>query len=37
SGVINIPQMVRAGIILNIIGMLLLTVVAVWLAPLVFL
>ncbi|MFT6267894.1 MAG: sodium-dependent dicarboxylate transporter 2/3/5 [Alphaproteobacteria bacterium] len=37
SGVLSIPQMVRAGIILNIIGMMLLTVVAVWLAPLVFL
>lgn len=37
SGVLSIPQMVRAGAILNVIGMLLLTFVAVWLAPLVFL
>jgi sodium-dependent dicarboxylate transporter 2/3/5 len=37
SGVISIPQMVKAGAILNFIGMILLTVVAVWLAPLVFL
>jgi sodium-dependent dicarboxylate transporter 2/3/5 len=36
SGVVSIPQMVRAGVILNIVGMLLLSVVAVWLAPLVF-
>ena len=32
SGLINIPQMVRAGAILNLIGMLLLSVVSIWLA-----
>ncbi|MEP1445342.1 MAG: DASS family sodium-coupled anion symporter [Paraglaciecola sp.] len=37
SGLINIPQMVKAGAILNLIGMLLLSVVSVWLAPQVFL
>lgn len=37
SGLINIPQMIRAGAILNLIGMLLLSVVSIWLAPLVFL
>lgn len=37
SGVLTIPQMVKAGAILNIIGMILLTIVAIWLAPLVFL
>jgi sodium-dependent dicarboxylate transporter 2/3/5 len=36
SGVVSIPQMVRAGLILNIVGMVLLSFVAVWLAPLVF-
>jgi sodium-dependent dicarboxylate transporter 2/3/5 len=37
SGVLNIPQMVKAGVILNIIGMVLLTIVSIWLAPWVFL
>jgi sodium-dependent dicarboxylate transporter 2/3/5 len=37
SGVITIPQMVKAGVILNIIGMILLTIVAIWVAPYVFL
>ena len=37
SGLINIPQMVRAGAVLNVIGMILLAVVSIWLAPLVFL
>lgn len=37
SGVLNIPQMVRAGLILNIIGMVLLSMVSIWLAPFVFL
>ncbi|MFT6779737.1 MAG: sodium-dependent dicarboxylate transporter 2/3/5 [Paraglaciecola sp.] len=37
SGLINIPQMVRAGAVLNVIGMVLLSVVSIWLAPLVFL
>jgi sodium-dependent dicarboxylate transporter 2/3/5 len=36
SGVLSIPQMIRAGLILNIIGMILLSIVAVWLAPWVF-
>jgi sodium-dependent dicarboxylate transporter 2/3/5 len=33
SGFIRIPDMVRAGVYLNIISMGLLTVVALWLAP----
>lgn len=37
SGVLTIPQMVRAGMVLNVIGMVLLTVVAIWWAPWVFL
>lgn len=37
SGALTIPQMVKAGAILNLIGMLILSVVAIWLAPLVFL
>lgn len=37
SGVITIPQMVRAGAILNFIGMILLSIVSIWLAPWVFL
>lgn len=37
SGVLTIPQMVRAGLVLNVIGMVLLTLVAVWWAPWVFL
>jgi sodium-dependent dicarboxylate transporter 2/3/5 len=37
SGVITIPQMVKAGVILNVIGMVLLTIVAIWVAPYVFL
>ncbi|MFQ3286945.1 MAG: sodium-dependent dicarboxylate transporter 2/3/5 [Porticoccaceae bacterium] len=36
SGMLTIPQMVRAGFYLNCIGMLLLTAVALWWAPLVF-
>lgn len=36
SGVLTIPQMVRAGALLNVIGMFLLTIVAVWWAPWVF-
>jgi len=36
SGVVSIPQMIRAGLILNIVGMVLLSFVAVWLAPWVF-
>lgn len=37
SGVLTIPQMVKAGAILNVIGMILLSLVAIWLAPWVFL
>jgi sodium-dependent dicarboxylate transporter 2/3/5 len=37
SGVLTIPQMVKAGAILNVIGMVLISIVAVWLSPLVFL
>jgi sodium-dependent dicarboxylate transporter 2/3/5 len=37
SGLINIPQMIRAGAVLNVIGMVLLSIVSIWLAPLVFL
>lgn len=37
SGVLTIPQMVQAGLILNVIGIVLLSFIAVLLAPLVFL
>lgn len=37
SGKLTIPDMIRAGTLLNIIGMVLLTIVAIWLAPMVFL
>ncbi|WP_299075058.1 DASS family sodium-coupled anion symporter [uncultured Paraglaciecola sp.] len=37
SGLINIPQMVKAGAVLNLTGMLLLSIVSIWLAPMVFL
>ncbi|GAB2693735.1 SLC13 family permease [Aliiglaciecola aliphaticivorans] len=37
SGVLTIPQMVRAGFILNVVGLILLSVVSIWLAPLIFL
>jgi len=36
SGMLTIPQMVRAGFYLNVAGLLLLTAVAMWWAPLVF-
>jgi sodium-dependent dicarboxylate transporter 2/3/5 len=36
SGMVTIPQMVRAGFYLNCIGMTLLTVVALWWAPMIF-
>jgi sodium-dependent dicarboxylate transporter 2/3/5 len=36
SGLIKIPQMVKAGLILNICGLIILSVISVWLAPLVF-
>ncbi|MBT1451654.1 SLC13 family permease [Glaciecola sp. XM2] len=37
SGALSIPQMVRAGFVLNMIGMLLLSLVAIYLAPWIFL
>lgn len=36
SGKLTIPQMVKAGILLNIIGMVLLTVATVWWSPYIF-
>ncbi|MEM0910899.1 MAG: DASS family sodium-coupled anion symporter [Pseudomonadota bacterium] len=33
SGALTIPQMVRAGVVLNVIGMILLSIVSIWLAP----
>ncbi|QJR82864.1 SLC13/DASS family transporter [Alteromonas pelagimontana] len=36
SGYISIPQMVKAGFMLNLISIVLVTAIAVWLAPLVF-
>lgn len=36
SGLVKIPQMVKAGFVLNIFGLVLLSVIAVWLAPYVF-
>ncbi|MFT4938447.1 MAG: sodium-dependent dicarboxylate transporter 2/3/5 [Paraglaciecola sp.] len=36
SGLLTIPQMVRAGILLNILGMVILTAVAVWWSPYIF-
>ena len=33
SGMISIPQMIRSGLLLNIIGLVLLTFVAIWWAP----
>ncbi len=33
SGALTIPQMVRAGAVLNLIGMILLSIVSIWLAP----
>jgi sodium-dependent dicarboxylate transporter 2/3/5 len=35
SGFLRIPDMVRAGFYLNLVSMVLLTLVAVWLAPMV--
>ena len=37
SGFITIPQMIRAGLYLNILGLGLLIVISYWLAPLIFL
>ncbi len=36
SGFVTIPQMVRVGLVLNVIGTLLIAVVSVWLAPVLF-
>lgn len=33
SGVLTIPQMIRSGVVLNLIGMVLLSLVAIWWAP----
>jgi sodium-dependent dicarboxylate transporter 2/3/5 len=35
SGFLRIPDMVRAGVYLNVVSMILLTAVAIWLAPMV--
>ena len=36
SGFVTIPQMVRVGLVLNVIGTVLITAVSVWLAPVLF-
>lgn len=36
SGMITIPNMIRAGAILNLVGMILLAIVAIWWAPIIF-
>lgn len=36
SGLIKIPQMVRAGLLLNIFGLIILSLIAIYLAPFVF-
>ena len=36
AGRLTIPQMAKAGFVMNIIGIILLSIIAVWLAPLVF-
>jgi sodium-dependent dicarboxylate transporter 2/3/5 len=36
SGFVKIPQMVKAGLLINIFGLVILSVIAVWLAPAVF-
>lgn len=36
SGLIKIPQMVKAGLLINLFGLVILSLIAVWLAPLVF-
>ena len=33
SGILTIPQMIRSGLILNLVGMVLLSLVAIWWAP----
>ncbi|MDO6710620.1 DASS family sodium-coupled anion symporter [Aliiglaciecola sp. 2_MG-2023] len=37
SGLLNIPQMIKAGFVLNIVGLILISAVSLWLAPLIFL
>ena len=36
SGMLTIPKMIRAGIVLNIVGIVIVSLVAIFLAPLVF-
>jgi sodium-dependent dicarboxylate transporter 2/3/5 len=36
AGRLTIPQMAKAGFVMNIIGIILLSVVAIWLAPVIF-
>jgi len=36
SGVITIPQMIRAGMVMNVIGIFLITAIGYWLVPIVF-
>jgi sodium-dependent dicarboxylate transporter 2/3/5 len=36
SGLIKMPQMVKAGVLLNVCGLIILSVISVWLAPFVF-
>jgi len=36
SGYVTIPQMVRAGVVLNVVGTVLIVATSVWLAPIVF-
>jgi sodium-dependent dicarboxylate transporter 2/3/5 len=36
SGLIKIPQMVKAGLLLNIFGLIILSLIAIYLAPFVF-
>jgi sodium-dependent dicarboxylate transporter 2/3/5 len=36
SGLIKIPQMVKAGLLLNIFGLIILSLIAIYLAPLIF-
>jgi sodium-dependent dicarboxylate transporter 2/3/5 len=36
SGFVKIPQMVKAGLLINIFGLVILSVIAVWLAPVIF-
>jgi sodium-dependent dicarboxylate transporter 2/3/5 len=36
AGRLTIPQMAKAGFVMNIIGIILLSIIAIWLAPIVF-